>query len=138
MRAEDTVLRRRATARALRNVIEERRIPQNLLARRAGISESSLSTYLSGQTLPGEPKLWAIAEAIGIDLVKLWEEITQCEVEVVSEISASETREGKPAVPYEGSGGEGIEASMRRLIREIATELIEELKAEGILPGREG
>ncbi len=142
MREEDTVLRRRAIARALRQMIG--RIPQNAIAKSAGISPTTLSSYLTGDSLAGETKLQALAETLGKTALEIWTAINDCQLEILAETTAEETREPPPE-PYDlsgpgtslrGPGSDGLELPLRRFVRSVACETIAELKAQGLLSKR--
>jgi transcriptional regulator with XRE-family HTH domain len=60
-----------ALAEALRQAREKRGWTQVQLADRAGISQSLLARYESGEYLPGAENLVRVADALGIGVEKL-------------------------------------------------------------------
>lgn len=127
------------------------------VAQAAGISPSTLSSYLNGRSFAGEANLAAIARALGRSEVELWRIVHRHHIDILEEITAAETREG-PADSYEisTSGGVhraaprneaaaliastplGLETPLRQLVRSVASEVLEELEAQGRLPKRPG
>ena len=57
-------------------ILRERGISQNKLAKMAGLSQSGMSSILSGASRPREDTLQAIAKALGIPISELMDEPT--------------------------------------------------------------
>lgn len=55
-------------------ILRERGISQNKLAKMAGLSQSGMSSILSGASRPREDTLQAIAKALGIPISELMDE----------------------------------------------------------------
>lgn len=55
----------------LKDLLEEQKMTQKELAKRAGTTEVSISRYVSGQRIPRLLKLASIAEVLGVGIDEL-------------------------------------------------------------------
>lgn len=63
-----------AIGQRISGILHERGISQNKLAKMAGLSQSGMSSILSGASSPREDTLQAIAKALGIPLAELMDD----------------------------------------------------------------
>lgn len=63
-----------AIGQRISGILHERGISQNKLAKMAGLSQSGMSSILSGASRPREDTLQAIAKALGIPLAELMDD----------------------------------------------------------------
>ena len=57
----------------LKKIIDEKGVQQRWLAEQVGVTEVSMSRYVSGKRIPKAPLAIRIADALGVDVKELYE-----------------------------------------------------------------
>ena len=62
----------------IKELLKEKNVTQKELAKRMGVSEGTISTFMSGKFSPTLDTLQRIAEALDIDIAELFTPVLRC------------------------------------------------------------